>query len=295
VAPQKVRARYEQIRAADPTRPVLLNLGQGVAWDQWHGRGVRTNHPEDYPLYLQGCDIASFDIYPACHSNAQVAGQLWYVARGVERLVEWTQGRKPVWNCIECTRINNPDRKATPHEVRCEIWMSIVHGSTGLIYFVHEWQPTFKEAGLLADKAMYGAVSRINHRIQALAPILHRPTVVDGVTAQSASAEAPVAVMMKRDGSQVYIFAVMMRRQASLVRFSVADLAGVRRIEVLDEERSLECRDGVFADAFEPWDVHLYRIAGDDAPVAAGGRLIPVVRRRGYSITLPFQMPSVPT
>ena len=74
------------MRKADPDRPVMLNLGQGVAWDGWYGRGVRTNHPEDYAEYAKGCDIASFDIYPACHDNAEVAGKLWYVARGVDRL-----------------------------------------------------------------------------------------------------------------------------------------------------------------------------------------------------------------
>jgi len=55
-------ASYQKIREADPSRPVMLNLGQGVAWDGYYGRGVRTNHPEDYPEYLRGCDIASFDI-----------------------------------------------------------------------------------------------------------------------------------------------------------------------------------------------------------------------------------------
>ena len=43
---------------------MLLNLGQGVAFDNYIGRGVRRNHPEDYPEYVKGCDIASFDIYP---------------------------------------------------------------------------------------------------------------------------------------------------------------------------------------------------------------------------------------
>jgi hypothetical protein len=54
VAPEAVVKRYDEIRKADPTRPVLLNLGQGVAWDGWYGRGVRTNHPEDYPEYAKG-------------------------------------------------------------------------------------------------------------------------------------------------------------------------------------------------------------------------------------------------
>ena len=120
IPPKEIIDDYQKIRAADSTRPVLLNLGQGVAWDGWHGRGVRTNHPEDYPEYVKGCDIASFDIYPVAHPKPQVSGKLWYVGRGVQRLVKWTGGDKIVWNCIECTRIQNPTNKATPQQVRCE-------------------------------------------------------------------------------------------------------------------------------------------------------------------------------
>ena len=40
VPPEVVIERYATWRAADPTRPILLNLGQGVAWDGWFGRGV---------------------------------------------------------------------------------------------------------------------------------------------------------------------------------------------------------------------------------------------------------------
>lgn len=262
VEPAEVRQRYDRMRAADPTRPVLLNLGQGVAWDQWHGRGVRTNHPEDYPQYVQGCDIASFDIYPACHSHADVAGRLWYVARGVERLVEWTQGTKPVWNCIECTRINNPEHKATPHQVRCEVWMALIHGSTGLIYFVHEWEPQFNEAALLSDPEMLAAVTRINRRIQALAPVLHRPTISEGVTVESSRPDVPVAVMMKRAGAVTYLFAVAMRGAETEARFSLPGLTGTTEVRVLDEDRTLAARDGRFHDAFRAWDVHLYAIGG---------------------------------
>jgi hypothetical protein len=125
-------------------RPVLLNLGQGVAWDNWIGRGVRRNHPEDYPEYVKGCDIVSFDIYPAVHDKAEVAGKLEFVARGVERLGQWTRGEKIIWNCIEASRISNPQVKPTPDQVRAEVWMALIHGSRGLIYFVHQFKPTFK-------------------------------------------------------------------------------------------------------------------------------------------------------
>jgi len=260
VAPEKIVASYERIRTADPSRPVLLNLGQGVAWDGWHGRGVRTNHPEDYPEYIKGCDVVSFDIYPAAHDRPQVAGKLWYVAQGVERLKRWA-GDRPVWNCIECTRISNKQQqKATPHQVRCEVWMSIIHGSMGLIYFVHEWQPRFDESALLTDREMYEAVSRINHQIAELALVLNSPTVTEAVHVTSSSADVPVATMVKKRDGVLHLFAVGMRDGRTQGRFALQGLSGRKTVEVLGENRTLESNDGVFTDDFQPWDVHLYRM-----------------------------------
>jgi hypothetical protein len=249
----------------DPTRPVLVNLGQGVAWDGWHGRGVRTNHPEDYPEYVKGCDIVSFDIYPVAHSRPQVSGKLWYVAKGVERLAKWTRGDKVVWNCIECTRIQNPTNKATPHQVRCEVWMSIIHGSMGLIYFVHEWKPRFNESALLSDPHMLSAVTAINRQIIRLAPVLNSPSLKKSASVSSENEDVPVAVMTKRHGGAIYLFAVVMRKGETAAEFTVNDLVGEKSVEVLGENREIILENGVFKDKFEVWDVHLYRIQGSSA------------------------------
>jgi hypothetical protein len=266
IAPETIIERYERMRAADPNRPVLLNLGQGVAWDNWHGRGVRTNHPEDYAQYLKGCDIASFDIYPVTHRNSEVSGRLWYVAKGVERLIAWTRGERRVWNCIECTRIQNPTQKPTPQQVRCEVWMSIIHGSTGLIYFVHEWEPTFNESALLSDPPMLAAVTRINHRLGELAPVLNSPSVSGRVTVVTNDARAPVAVMTKEYEGAIYVFAVAMRDWAARAEFTIDGLTGSPSVIVLGEDRAIASRDGVFADDFKPWDVHLYEITAGAMP-----------------------------
>jgi len=260
VPPKRIIDDYRKIRTADATRPVLLNLGQGVAWDGWHGRGVRTNHPEDYPEYVKGCDIASFDIYPAAHPKPQVSGRLWYVANGVKRLVKWTKGRQIVWNCIECTRIQNPKSKATPHQVRCEVWMSIIHGSMGLIYFVHEWEPKFNESALLSDPQMLSSVTAINRRILGLAPVLNSPAVKDGVKISSDNKEVPVAVMIKKYNRATYLFTVGMRNGSTSATFTVLGLAGENNVEVLGEDRTILSKNGVFKDKFNAWDVHLYRI-----------------------------------
>jgi hypothetical protein len=237
-----------------------LNLGQGVAWDNYIGRGVRRNHPEDYPEYVQGCDIASFDIYPACHEHPDIAGKLWYVADGVSRLKKWAGPDRRVWNCIECTHISNPNAKATPQQVKAEVWMSLVRGSQGIIYFVHQFQPRFIEAGLLADEEMLRGVTAINKRITALAPVLNSTTVTDAVTVES-STEVPVEALVKRKGSDLYVFAVAMRPGTATATFRLKDVPGRATAEVLDEGRSIPVAGGSFHDEFRPWDVHLYRIS----------------------------------
>ncbi len=250
---------YDAIRKADPTRPVFLCLGQGVAWDGWVGRGVRTNHPEDYAEYAKACDIAAYDIYPAAHSNPQVKGKLDFVARGVERLVKWTGGRKPVWDAIECTRINS-DTKATPKQVKAEVWMSLVHGAAGILYFVHEWKPKFDEHALLDDPQMLAAVTAINKQVRELAPALNSPTVKDALKVESSNKGVPVAAMVKKHGGATYVFAVAMKPGATEAGFTLEGLPAGAQVEVIGENRKIEPAGGEFKDRFGDWDVHLYRI-----------------------------------
>jgi hypothetical protein len=264
ILPEKIARDYERIRAADPTRPVLLNLGQGDAWDNYIGRGVRRNHPEDYPEYVKGCDIASFDIYPAAHDKPEVAGKLEFVARGVERLVQWTHGEKTVWNCIECTHISNPQIKATPQQVRAEVWMALIHGSRGLIYFVHQFKPTFNEAALLDDPKMLAAVTAINRQVHKLAPALNSPSIVDGVTVKSSAEDAPIAYMLKRRSDTTYLFAVNMcnrlTRGSFVIRTSASGPGQSLLATVLEESRSVPAPNGEFSDEFKPYEVHLYEL-----------------------------------
>jgi hypothetical protein len=261
VTPERIVEGYKKLRAADPSRPVLLNLGQGVAWDGWYGRGVRTNHPEDYARYVQGSDIVSFDIYPATHDRAEIRGKLWLVAKGVDRLREWCAGKQIVWNCIECSRIADEKRKPTPQEVRVEVWMSLIHGSRGLIYFVHQFQPKFVEASLLEDPALLDAVAKINAEIHELAPVLNSPTVADGVTVRNPDASVPVDAMVKRRDGAVYIFAACMRDAAARPTLEVTGLPAKTAAEVLGENRTIPVEAGRLVDDFGPYAVHRYRIA----------------------------------
>lgn len=263
VPPAEVVERYQQMKANDPDRPILLNLGQGVANDLWRGRGVGA-HPDDYFTYVKGCDIVSFDVYPVAGLNDE--NLLWYVAKGVARLFLWTKwnqstsGDKIVWNCIECTRISNEQKKPTPHQVRAEVWMSIIQGSQGLIYFVHQFKPTFNEWALLDDPEMLAAVTAINRQIHELAPVLNSPTVAEGAEVTSTNPDVPIHIMVKRYRGTTYLFAVGMRNAPTTGQFVVKDLPDRATAEVLGEGRRITVKKGCFNDEFKPYDVHLYRI-----------------------------------
>ena len=259
VPPARIVADYQRLRAADPTRPILLNLGQGVANDDWKGRGPGAKL-QDYETYVRGGDIVSFDVYPVAGLDRPDGENfLWYVPKGVDRLVKWTGGKKPVWNCVECTRIGS-GKKPTPDQVRAEVWMALIHGSRGLIYFVHEFKPAFNEHALLDDPAMLAQVTRINRQIHALAPVLNSPTVERAATVRSSSPQVPIDLMVKRQGKATYVFAVGMRNGRARGEFTVRGLAPTARAEVLGESRTIPVQNGAFGDDFTPYAVHLYRI-----------------------------------
>lgn len=263
IAPEKIVADYEHLRAADPSRPVILNLGQSVAWDNYIGRGVRRNHPEDYPAYLRGCDIASFDIYPVAHDNREIAGHLEYVPRGVERLIGWSQGAKPIWNCLECTNIGGTG-KATPAQVRAEAWMALIRGSRGLVYFVHQFKPKFREAALFDDPEMLAAVTALNREIHDLAPVLNSPTIAGSVEIQSAQSSTAIATMLKRHGGETWLFTANLQNTPTQAAFTVKGAPAAGPAEVLGENRTLPFTKGQLSDDFAAYAIHLYRIGSDE-------------------------------
>lgn len=258
VKPSKVVEIYQKMHQLDPTRPVMLNLGQWVANRDWKGRGSE-GKPSDYLTYVQGGDILSFDVYPiASYEKPNYQDYLWLVAKGVDQLREWGGPDKTVWNALECTHIGNADRQANPSQVRTEVWMSIIHGSRGIIWFVHQFKPKFDEHALLDDPKMLAAVSAINAQIHQLAPAINSKEPAE-VKVDSSNSEVPIDILARKSKGATYVFAVAMRNGASTGTFTLSGKSA-HQAEVLGENRRVEIQDGRFIDSFAPFAVHLYKI-----------------------------------
>jgi hypothetical protein len=257
VPPPEVVDVYRKYRQSDPTRPVYLGVGKSVDDNVTHMRGVCTGHYQDYPAYIRGSDIVSYDSYPV-----NVHKPLWYVAKGMDQLRAWAHYRKPVYEAVETTAIQATAGKPSPQQVRSEVWMLIIHGGLGVIYFCHIFTPKLDPAGMLHDPAMSRAVAALDRQILRLAPVLNTPPVANGVRVSSANGMTPVDTMLKRWQGSTYLFAVAARPGGpTTATFTLRDCPPHATATVLDENRSISVTDGVFQDRFAtPYQVHIYRI-----------------------------------
>ena len=231
--------RTQEMKARDPTRPVLINFGQGLVNEYWRGRGPCNGDQAYYDVAIKGADILSYDFYPVASTIPQMQGKLEYVGRGVGNLVKRAAPGQSVWTAIETTAIES-DTRPTPAQVRSEVWMALIHGATGFFYFAHEFKPAFREDAIFRYPDVVKEVTRTNLLIRSLAPVLKSPTVTGAV---SVSSETPIATMVKVHQGTTYLFAVAIQNAPSTVRIRLlmpgkAALKSWARIEPLPSRKA---------------------------------------------------------
>ena len=253
----RVLATADAARAADPTRPVYVNFGKGVALPFYR------QQDDLMAEYARACDICSVDYYPI-NDEYEPPGNKGIEAVGlaVDRLRRFTGDAKPVWAFVETTRIRDESPAApTPAQARSEVWMALVHGARGIQYFAHSFAGNrLWDDALLYDQAMVRELTAVNRQVIELASVLNRPTVEGIVQVATADPAVPVDVMAKRRGRTTWVFAIGGRPGATHATFTVEG-AERGRVRVLGEDRTLSLRDGKFTDAFAAdYQVHLYEI-----------------------------------
>ena len=263
VDPAEIQQLYQGWKAVDP-RPVFLNFGQGATYISYPGRGSCTGQTWMYPEYIKGGDIISFDIYPATTSRTAVQGRLEYVAYGLQNLRGWiddsNSGPKVLMNFIGTTNISSSTLSTSPEQIKSMVWMSLIHGSQGILYFVHEFWPSFREDGIYNHPANVDAVRATNALITALAPVLNAPTQPGGVQVATAG---QIATMVKHRDGKIYVFACEMTGARGVVAdFTIPGVADATVVDLEEGRRAVPFAAGTFRDTFgaEGYDAHVYEI-----------------------------------
>lgn len=252
IAPATSQARYAEMVAADASRPVMLLLGQGVATPDWVGRGSCTGQIEDYPEYAKAADLLVNYTYPLGNGHP-----LELVATGIDNLNRYAGHQKPVIADLEASNIHG-DVRPTPHQIRAEVWMSLIHGAAGIQYFCHRFEPDFSETDCLDDPDTAAALTRINQELVTLAPALNSQSFA--LAPVSSNPNVPIHAVYKKPGKGRYVFAASMANGVTTASFSLRGLGSVKTIAVVGEGRTLSPTVDSFEDAFEPYAVHLYSL-----------------------------------
>lgn len=258
IPPGDVVGRTRAMKQRDPTRPIFLNFGRGVVDTAWHGRGTCAGDTGYYPHASQGVDIASFDIYPVANSDGRMKGRLEAVAQGVENLRQWAKGAQSVWAIIETAQIREGGGRPSPQQIRSEVWLALVAGANGIVYFVHEFTHRFREDGIFRHPDAVVAVKRVNDEILKLAPVLNSPVVPEGV---DVSGPEPIGTLLRHHAGDIYLFTVSRSPRPSRARLRIPGLRDAP-VEVIGEDRVVHVTDGILSDQYDGYEVHLYRIKG---------------------------------
>jgi hypothetical protein len=263
VDPATLTTQYQAYKTADPTRPVWLGLGQGVAYDAWEGRGSNVPPESAYPA---ASDIVGFDIYPYnnCGGDANeqaTCGQFWLNAFGVDRLHQWSTRNQAVWTDFETTIISaGTTTGPTPVQTASEVWLALIHSANGVLYFIDTWNPSFREDGIFQTPSMVTAVTALNQQILALAPELNSASIPNLVTVMSSSSTVTIDSMVKANGTSLYVFSAVSRTGTATGSFSVAGMTGDAVATVVGENRTVPVTAGQFSDSFAANGVHIYQI-----------------------------------
>lgn len=259
VSPQRLLTDYEEMKGSSTPTPMYLNLGQGLA------NGMAQSTPDSvYPAFCAAADLVCYDVYPTSTQEGG-AERLHLVARGVERLRRFAGPDKPLWIWLECTRLEGSrsevgNRCPLAHELRAEVWMSILYGADGIGYFPHQFNP-YRGGPTAIPAEIQDEMRLTNGLLHRFAPIL-RTGRRDPLPAEATAGQ--VSAGLWRLGERTLLVAVNMRPEPgrALVRLP-ADLPGLKPLAGAGQAQPAE---GVLTLALRPYEVALFGAEIDAGP-----------------------------
>ena len=284
------------INEAAPDVPVFINDVPWITapatswWVRWNTAGDVSCH-DNYPIMNRKHRARSIGD----------EGNKTGIPSSVSLAVAVNEEQKPVWCIVGAFTVRGhgafPFRMATPMQLRAQVYAALIHGATGIIYFCWDTyvcrdghvigmspdpQVAYLEAGpnkpkaaparpmqLAQSKALWMAATQINQEIRELTPSLLSPTIGGDVKYSvkvegSSPSEAPVRCLLKPHPDGGYVL-LTVNVDDSVLNVTYEFPGGLTSAEPRFENRpAFEIVEGqtTFADLYEPFDVHVYRVRG---------------------------------
>jgi hypothetical protein len=260
---QPCTAKYNAWKQIDPTRPVYINFGGSDVVSALDGAPPTwCSSPytdcilaSTYASLIAAADWVSNDRYPVTgYLNAGTTrGDLTLIGDPMDKLATWTT--KPLFDYIETSSQNfvAGTRGVTPDELRVEIWLSIIHGVRGYVFFPQVVGGNTTNDGTPADVAT--EMTNVNALVTQIASVLQGAINPPQITATAAS---PVEVGWRNAPGGMYFIAVNPVTTTQNTTLTLTGTGSATVATVLGESRTVPISGGKITDSFASHEVHIY-------------------------------------
>lgn len=231
-----IKAARDQTALLDPNRPV----------------SAAVCNPSLFKDALAGFDFLMMD--PYLIRSSPLAGIGDWIKRGMDA----GNGTKPVWLVPQAFTIDSPVwNEPTPEELKCQAYIGLVHGATGLLWYAFFTTEDYSGNALgrgywvLSDSKLWDAFPKLNAEINTLAPI-----VLTGLNRGPSKCTSPdVHTCIWKYRGKSYLLAVN-----TLYKPVKCTIKGMGEdAEVMFENKKVVTEDGILKASFKPLEVHVYK------------------------------------
>ena len=229
IPPERLVEAYNFVKELDPYHPITMVFCI----------------PARAPDYVAAMDILMADPYPIPQASVTT------VAEWAEQLNRAVGKRMPLWIVPQAFGGGEAwRREPTAREERAMTYLALVHGATGIQYFIR--RPTI---GNPISPSLWSECRRLALEAQELAPVL-----LSAEDAPSASADSEkIHVTSRRYRGAVYVIAVNTEGEPAPIAISIAGRHS-GDAEVLFEARKVALSRGRLQDMIDGFGTRVYRI-----------------------------------
>lgn len=227
---------YKLIKELDPYHPVSLVL----------------NSPRKAVEFRDVADIIMTDPYPIPQ------GRLLEVKEYTEITKKAVWLDKPVWVVPQAFGGNEWwQREPTPREIRAMTYMALIHGATGIQYFIRSGTNSFPKSA-----ASWAECAALAMEIGELTPDILSPHPAPALTGEISSIHAKA---WNRKGL-VTIAVVNEQNVPVSFKLKMLDVDITIKADVMFENRKLDIHEGVVEDIIDGYGTRVYRFDARHTP-----------------------------
>lgn len=244
-AGDKLRAAisaYEMFKEADPHRPVSAAVNNPNMFD---GAALAYDIFMPDPYFIRFAPLTQISDWLIKGSKA-------------------SSNKKPTWVVPQAFTISNSAwSEPTREELRCQAYLSLVHGATGLIWYAlwtsepYYENPKGRNQWYLPDSDLWEYFTVLNSQIQAFSNVIFNGESVGNVKCSNES----IQTNMWKYGRENYVIAVNPTDKPITCTINItAKKAAIEEIHNDDgRNKIINCHNGGIAVSFEPLEVHVYK------------------------------------